>query len=316
MKIRYNLFVAMIFALPFAWFVAFILFITPQIQGLNNFLLIVFGGLFLGLLVSSFIADYLKGMVYVLIASQILALFLGILTGILLTIDWSSLFGTFLLFLFFFLFATSLLLFTVLLNRLVPSIRRGRVASAVTILTLAVASLLLFVWQNLDNALVRTITTAIVLVLFVVGLVVRRWRSDLQTYMVPGSIAPYLLWWLIYIIAYGLYIFATPSESRILFNSLFRLGPQIIQVELILLGLCLATLVFLFLPDKLGRKRVFTLATLLLGELVLFGPAHFSSGTGSLVSLILFIVEVFVLAFIISVGSWLVWAEIGPVRLK
>ena len=316
MKIRYNLFVAMIFALPFAWFVAFVLFIAPQIQGVHNFLLIVFGGLFLGLLISSFIADYLKGLAYVLIASQILLLFLGLLTGFIITIDWSSLIGNLLLFLFFFLFATSLLLFTVLLNRLVPSIRRGRAASAVTILTLTVASLLLFVWQNLGDGLVRTITTVIVLVVFFGGLVVRRWRGDLQTYMVPGSIAPYLLWWSIYIIAYGLYIYATPSNSRLLFNSLFRLEPHIIQVELILLGLSLAALVFLILPDMLGRKRVFTLASLLLGELLLFGPAHYQSEIVHLVSPILFIVEMFVVAFIISVGAWLIWAEIGPVRLK
>jgi hypothetical protein len=315
MKIRYNLFVAMIFALPIAWFIAFILSIAQQIQVLDNFLLIVFGGFFLGLLTSSFIADYLKEMVYVLIASQILLIFLGILPGFLFIIDWSSLFGNFLLFLLFFLFATSLLLFTVLLNRLVPSIRRGRVASAVTILALTVASLLLFVWQNIGGTLVRPITTVIVLGVFFVGLVVRRWGSDLQTYMVPGSIVPYLIWWIIYITAYGLYTYATPSESRILFNSLFRLGPHI-QTELILLGLSLATFVFLFLPDKLGRKRVFTFASLLLGELLIFGPAHYQTEIVHLVSPILFIVEMFVAAFILSVGVWLVWAEIGPVRLK
>jgi hypothetical protein len=82
------------------------------------------------------------------------------------------------------------------------------------------------------------------------------------------------------------------------------------------LGLSLATFVFLFLPDKLGRKRVFTFASLLLGELLIFGPAHYQTEIVHLVSPILFIVEMFVAAFILSVGVWLVWAEIGPVRLK
>ena len=198
----------MIFALPFAWFIAFILSIAQQIQALDNFLLLVFGGFFLGLLISSFVADYLKGMAYVLIASQILLLLLGILPGFLLIIDWNSLIGNLLLFLFFFLFATNLLLFTVLLNRLVPSIRRGRVASAITILALTVASLFLFVWQTIGGTLVQTVTTVIVLIVFFVGLVIRRWRGDLQTYMVPGSFAPYLIWWIIYITAYGLYIYS------------------------------------------------------------------------------------------------------------
>ncbi|MFX0168444.1 MAG: helix-hairpin-helix domain-containing protein [Candidatus Hodarchaeota archaeon] len=320
MKIGYNWSVAMVLALPFSWFIAYVLYIRLQILSNPEYLvvslIVISCGLFLGLLVGGFIADYSKGMPYILVGAQGLLLFLGILEVFITPIQWNSLSGTILLFLYFFLFAVGLLLFTGFLNRLVPSIRRGRVASTVTILALALGSLLSFMWNLAGVFYAPALTAVIILISLVVGVAVRPWRKELQTYLVPGSFGPYLLWWIIYLTVYGLYIYATPSGYRLLFNSLFIPGSTVLSAEMVLLGLSGAILVFLFLPDKLGRKRVFTIASLLLSELVLFGPAQAQIEIAEVVVQVLFIAEIFVLAFIVSVGAWLVWAEIGPVRQK
>jgi hypothetical protein len=317
MKLSYNWSVAMVIALPFAWFVAFFLDLRFLLFPLPNFLPLALSGLFLGFLLGGFLADFVKERVFPLLITQGLLLFLGIIHGVLFGVLGDPLIGTIILFLYFFLFACSLLLFTIFLNGLVPSIRRGRVASAVTFVILSLASVLSITWQWFGTPLVPSIIAAIILFGLVVGFFVRPWRRELQTYMVPGSIVPYLIWWVIYLLAYGLFVYATPTEYRFIFNSLLDFSPGGLFAQLILLGLSGATLVFLFLPDLLGRKRIFTIASLLLGELVLFGPArHGGPELAPVVAQILLVLEIFVIAFILSVGTWLVWAEIGPVRQK
>jgi hypothetical protein len=150
----------------------------------------------------------------------------------------------------------------------------------------------------------------------IIGFVVLPRKIDLQTYMVPGSILPYAVWWVIYLTAYGLFVWATPYDLRLLFFNLFFSIPLNYTGELVLLGIGGAIFVFTFLPDKLGRKRVFSIATVLLGVVCVFGGAQLESGIGPSVSVFLSVLQGFVIGFIIGVGAWLVWAEIGAVRFK
>jgi hypothetical protein len=65
--------------------------------------------------------------------------------------------------------------------------------------------------------------------------------------------------------------------------------------------------------DWLGRKKTFSIASFLLGGVCIFAGARLDT---PVVGIILMASEVLVIGFILGVGVWLVWAEVGPVRLK
>ncbi|MFX1476189.1 MAG: helix-hairpin-helix domain-containing protein, partial [Promethearchaeota archaeon] len=103
-------------------------------------------------------------------------------------------------------------------------------------------------------------------------------------------------------------------EARIIFIHDSFQGINVLWAEITLIGIGGAAGAFSLLPDRLGRKRVFTIASLLLAELCLFGNAR-ATGLPSVI-IALTIGELFVLGFILGVGVWLIWSEIGSVRLK
>jgi hypothetical protein len=242
-------------------------------------------------------------------------LVIGIVQWVFPTDSWFSLVGLSLLALLTFLFGTTLVLFTVFLNRFAPSAQRGQVVGIVTSLTFFMTGLISFFWVfPTPTSFAPAITAGLMLLILFIVFIVQPWKGELQTYMVPGNIRPYVIWWAIYLAAFGLFVWATPLPYRYIFNSLNLNYP--VTAELVLIGLAGVSLIFTFLPSKLGRKLVFNIGTLLLGLLCIFGSAQHDPLIGNQMSIALSILQALVISFIIGVGAWLVWAEIGTVRMK
>ncbi len=315
MNIDKNWATAAILALPIAWVIAFLLFMRPLILLEPLFILSPIVGLLFGLLTGGFIADKLRGRTIILVALETVILVIGIIQWLFPIDFWFSLFGLFIIGFIVFLFGCTLVIFTVFLNQLISSIHRGHVVGIVTAVILFIAGLISFFWGfPIPTTFAPAITAGLMLLFLLIAFIVQPWKGELQTYMVPGSILPYAIWWAIYLAAFGLYVWATPIHLRYLFNSLNSIGP--VPAELVLIGLGGTIFVFTFLPDKLGRKMVFNIGTLLLGMLCIFGGAKLDLVIGFQVSILLSVLEAFVIAFIIGVGAWLVWAEVGSVRMK
>ncbi|MFX1566108.1 MAG: helix-hairpin-helix domain-containing protein, partial [Promethearchaeota archaeon] len=250
-----------------------------------------------------------------LFLNEVLILGIGVVQFILPPNFWQTSSGILLLVVLVFLFGYLLVLLTVFLNKLVSSIRRGQVVGIITVITVLLAALFSFSWQSpIQTYFTPAITAGLILLILIITFLVQPWKEELQIYMVPGFIRHYAIWWIIYLTAFGLYIWATPIHLRFIFGSLFTNTP--FPAELILVGLSASVFVFTFLPDRLGRKLVFNIATLLLGLLCIFGGAQTDPHYSSIISPVLSILEAFVISFIIGVGAWLVWAEIGAVRKK
>jgi predicted flap endonuclease-1-like 5' DNA nuclease len=316
MKDEYTWAITATLSLPFAWVVAYLFYLRPIILSNLSFILAGSVGLIFGLLVSGIFADRFKWSTHFLVITEILLLLIGIFQFTFSPGFWYSPAGIGTLTLLSFLLGVGLILLTIFLNKLVSSLRRGRVVGIVTAVILVVGGILSFVWRVFPTTFAPSITAALIFFGMIIGFIVLPRKIDLQTYMVPGSILPYAIWWIIYLAAYGLFVWATPFNLRFLFFSIFISVPFIYTGELVLLGIGGAIFVFTFLPDKLGRKRVFSIATVLLGVVCVFGGAQLEAGIGQIVSVVLSVLQGFVIGFIIGVGAWLVWAEIGAVRFK
>jgi hypothetical protein len=315
MKLERNWAKAAILALPLAWVMAFLLFMRPLILIDIRFLFFPVIGFLLGLIVGGFLVDKLGGHTLFLVVIDAIILVIGIVQWIIPTDFWFSLVGLLVFAMLTFLFGNTLVLFTVFLNRFVPSIQRGQVVGIVTALSFFVSGMLSFLWVfPTPTSFAPAITAGLMLLILLVIFIVQPGKGEMQTYMVPGIIRPYVIWWAIYLTAFGLFVWATPVQYRYIFNSLNGVGP--VGAELVLFGLAGMTLIFTFLPTKIGRKLVFNIGTLLLGLLCIFGGAQYDVDIGIPVSIVLSILQALVIAFIIGVGAWLIWAEIGTVRMK
>lgn len=316
MKVEYTWVITTILALPFAWCVAYFFYLRPIILPSLSFLLASSVGLILGLLTAGILVDRIRWSTHFLVIIEILLLLIGVFQFAFSPGFWYSSAGIETLFLLSFLFGAGLVLLTIFLNRLVSSLRRGHVVGIVTAVILLLGGILSFVWRIFPSTFAPSITSALIFFGMIIGFIVIPRKIELQTYMVPGSILPYAVWWIIYLVAYGLFVWATPYDLRFLFINVFFLIPLNYTGELVLLGIGGAIFIFTFLPDKLGRKRVFSIATVLLGVVCVFGGAQLETGIGWGVSVALSVLQGFVIGFIIGVGAWLVWAEIGAVRFK
>ncbi len=316
MKVEYTWAITAILALPFAWCVAYFFCLRPILLPSLSLFLASSVGLILGLLVAGILVDRIRWSTHFLVIIEILLLLIGVFQFTFSPSYWHSPAGIGTLFCLSFLFGSGLVLLTIFLNKLVSSFRRGHVVGIVTAVILVVGGTLSFVWRVLPTTFAPSITAALIFFGMIIGFIVLPKKIELQIYMVPGSILPYAVWWIIYLVAYGLFVWATPYGLRFLFISVFFLVPLIYTGELVLLGIGGAIFVFTFLPDKLGRKRVFSIATVLLGVVCVFGGAQLEAGIGWTVSVALSVLQGFVIGFIIGVGAWLVWGEIGAVRFK
>ncbi len=334
MKLDSNWLAAAILTLPFAWVIAFLLFLRQIILSELIFLYLIIFGLILGLWIGGILSDKIRNSSFILGLIEVILLVIGIGQFLLPPTFWASSLGFAALFLLFLLFGAGLTLMTIFLNQLISSIHRGYVAGIVTVLTLVIGGMLSYVWHLYYTPFAPTVSAALILFAIIIYFFVHTGKRELQTFMVPGSILPYAIWWIVFLTAFGLYTWATPESLRLLFNSFNPLSNSRIAPELVLVGIGGATFVFTFLPDKLGRKHMFTVASVLLGILCIFGSAQFAdflpilqdlpSETAVIVdqnlrmtiSIGLTILQVFVIGFIIGVGAWLVWAEVGPVRMK
>ncbi|MFX1509591.1 MAG: helix-hairpin-helix domain-containing protein [Promethearchaeota archaeon] len=316
MKIDRNWVTATILAIPLAWVIAFLLFLRPIIPLDFTNILVLSLSLIFGLILGGILADKLRKHSLILVLNEMLILAIGIVQWIFPLSFWQTFTGLLFLAVLIFLLGYVLVLLTIFLNQLVSSVHRGHIVGIVTVITVLLAAFFSIFWQfPVSTSFVPAMTAGLILLILIITFLVRPWKEELQIYMVPGFIRHYAIWWGIYLAAYGLYVWATPVDLRFIYVSLFsNLMP--FPTELILVGLSGAIFVFAFLPDKLGRKLVFNIATLLLGLLCIFGGAQLDETIGVIVSLVLTILEAFVIAFIIGVGAWLVWAEIGAVRKK
>lgn len=315
MKMDRNRASAAILTLPLAWVIAFLLFMRPLFVSNPMFILSPIIGLLLGLFIGGIIADKSRGRTIFLVLIETVILITGMVQWVLPIDFWYSLSGLIFLALIVFLFGCTLVHFSVFLNRLVSSIHRGQTVGIVTALTLFIAGVISFFWVfPLPTPFAPAITAGLMLLILLIAFLVQPWKGELQTYMVPGAIRPYAIWWIIYLAAFGLYVWATPINYRYLLTSLN--GGRPVPAELILLGLGGAVFAFTFLPDRFGRKMTFNIGTLLLGMLCIFGGAKDDPTFGLPLSIILAILEVFIVAFMLGVGVCLVWAEIGSVGMK
>jgi hypothetical protein len=334
MKLDSNWVTAAILTLPYAWFIALLLFRRPIILSVLTFLFPIIIGLLFGLWFGGFIGDKIRNSSFILVIIEVILLVIGISQFLLPPDFWISSPGIAILLLLVFLFGSGLTLMTIFLNQLIPSIYRGHVAGIVTVFILMIGGILSYIWQLYYTPFAPTVTAAIILFGIIIYFFVQPHKRELHTFMVPGSIIPYAIWWILFLTAFGLYTWATPEPLRLLFNSFSPHGTSPIAPELILLGIGGATFVFTFLPDKLGRKHMFTVASVLLGILCIFGSAQFADFLPILehlpyeiavivdynirmaISIGLTILQLFLIGFILGVGAWLVWAEVGPVRMK
>jgi hypothetical protein len=278
--------------------------------------------LILGLWIGGITADLTKAPSYLLLVWEILPLIFGILLFFLPL-------GPFLLpylAVMFFSLGAAIIQMTLFLNQLVSATHRGFLAGIVTVLILVFSSIIAIIWKALLPLLefLAAVTAFVFLISILVMGGLRPWKKEIRTYMVPGSLAPYILWWVIFILAFGLYSWVVPLHERFLIpGTILHLFPMF-WIEIVLLAIGGTTLLFAFLPDRLGRKRIFNIASFLLGELCIFAPARGIENSDPVLQAVLqtnvaiglLIVELFVIGFIIGVGAWLVWAEIGPVRMK
>ncbi len=316
MKVEYTWAINAVLSLPFAWLVAYFFYLRPIILSSLSFILASSVGLILGLLVAGILVDRFRWSTHFLVIIEILLLLVGVFQFAFSPGFWFSPAGIGALFLLSFLFGAGLVLLTIFMNKLVSSLRRGRVVGIVTVVILVVGGILSTVWRIFPTTFAPSITAALIFFGLIIGFLILPRKIELQTYMVPGSILPYTIWWVIYLAAYGIFVWATPNELRLLFINFFFFDPRYYTGELLLLGVGGALFVFTFLPDKLGRKRVFSIATVLLGVVCVFGGAQLDVQIGFGVALVLSVLQGFVMGFIIGVGVWLVWAEIGAVRFK
>jgi len=323
MRVSSNWLLIGLQVLPLAWLIAFLSFARSSFD-LEAFTLPGLAALLLGLLSGGFLGDLTKRRVGVLLVVEAVPLLLGPLQlllppGYLLTqqLQICALLA-------FFCLGIILVLVAMLLNQIVSAVHRGRVAGVFSILVLAMAGGLSLLWRGLFPSELTMAGTAI---LTLIGLLVlgalKPWRKRSQTYMVPGSIKPYLGWWMMYCLAFVLYSVATPLKFRFLFLG-FPIPPFSVPsvprypAELVWVGVGCAALIFAFLPDWLGRKKTFSIASFLLGEVCIFASARDLAGAelSDVLGIVLMTSEVLVVGFILGVGAWLVWAEVGPVRLK
>jgi hypothetical protein len=323
--------------LPPAWLIAFLSFARSSFD-LEALALPGLAALLLGLLVGGLLADLTRRRVSVLLVIEAVPLLLGPLQLLLppgyLLVQQLQICAL----LVFFCLGVSLVLVAMLLNQIVSAVHRGRVAGVYSILVLVMAGGLSLLWRGLflSQLAVAGLASALVFFAFIsggtailtlIGLLVlaalKPWRKHSQTYMVPGSIKPYLEWWVMYCLAFVLYSVATPLKFRFLFLG-FPIppfsGPSVPRypAELVWVGVGCAALIFAFFPDWLGRKKTFSIASFLLGEVCIFASARDLAGAelSDVLGVVLMTSEVLVVGFILGVGAWLVWAEVGPVRLK
>ncbi len=302
-----------IFALPFSWLIAFLISIHSELVAL---VLPIFISLLVGVGVGGVLVDTVKNRTNLLLGYGVAPLIIGML--MLVGPVWLLVYQNLMILaiIFFFLLGGGIVVLTIFLNQVVPCTQRGRAAGLVTIVSLGLGGFLPILWRNITaiESLMPGITALVFLVCLGIVAALKPWSEELRTYMVPGVVRPYAIWWFIYVVAYALYSLSTPLEARIIFTHTYFQGINVLWAELALIGVGGAAGAFSLLPDRLGRKRVFTIASLLLAELCLFGNAR-ATGLSSVI-IALTIGELFVLGFIVGVGAWLIWSEIGPVRLK
>ncbi len=302
-----------VFTLPFSWLLAYFLSIHSE---LVTFAILIFISLLIGIGVGGILADLVRNRTTLLLVYCAVPLLIGVLklvdpVDLLLSQNMMIVIP-----LFFFLLGGGVVTLTIFLNQVVPCTQRGRAAGLVTLVSFGLGGFLPILWRNITDfqSLLPGLTALIFLIFLGVIAIVKPWSEELRVYMVPGAVRPYAFWWLIYVVAYALYSLSTPLEARIIFIHDSFQGINVLWAEITLIGIGGAAGAFSLLPDRLGRKRVFTIASLLLAELCLFGNAR-ATGLPSVI-IALTIGELFVLGFILGVGVWLIWSEIGSVRLK
>ena len=315
-SLRPSIIVAVL-ALPFAWVVAFFTVVRHP-YGLDLIALPLIAAAAAGAWVAGILADLaVENRIYLLLGFCIPSLAIGA-TQLFLPPEMFLSQGLLAVFLsIFFCSGGGVVAMTTYLNQVVSCNERGRLAGLTAGLTLALGGTIALLWR-ISITLVPLLPglLATLLLVSLTGLIaLKPWRLERKTYMVPGSIRPYTAWWIIYVAAYGLYALGRPPHSRLLFNlSPFLFPPLGMTVaEASLIGVGGAAALFSLLPDRLGRKRAFSIATLLLGELCIFAN---TPQTVTIVWAVLMVCEIFVIGFIVGVGSWLVWAEIGSIRVK
>ncbi len=316
MKIIYNWYSPVILTLPIAWVLAFLLYLRPILLSSSFFVLPSISVLVLGLIMGGLLADKVKSSSNILIGLEIILLLFGIVQFFVPFEFWMTLFGIISLFVMFLFFGSSLSVMTLFLNQMVSGNRRGHVAGMVTVIAFIVCGILSIIWREFPTPFAPAITAALIFIILIAGYFVRPWRKELQTFMVPGSITPYIIWWAIYLLAFALYVWATPTNLFQLFQFFIFYGFRDYRAELVLVGIGGVTTLFIFLPDRLGRKRMFSIASVLLGLICIFGMTLTETAFSGFISLFLFAMELVVISFIISAGAWLIWAEVGSVRFK
>lgn len=322
--------------LPLAWLIAFLSFLRSSFD-LEAFALPGLAGLLIGLLAGALLADFTRRRVTVLLFVEAVPLLFSMVQllfppGYLLQ---QALVCALLL---FFCLGVSLVLIAMILNQSVSAVHRGRVAGIYSILVLVVAGGLSLLWRALFlfQLSVTGAASAVVLfaymssgtaVLTLISLLVlaalRPWRKHFQTFMVPGSIKPYLGWWGMYCLAFMLYALGTPLKYRFLFLG-FPIPPFSVPnvprcpTELVWVAVGASSLFFALFPDWLGRKKTFSIASFLLGEVCIFASARDVVGSelSDIIAIVLMVSEVLVTGFILGVGAWLVWTEVGHVQSK
>ena len=234
MKLDSNWLAAAILTLPFAWVIAFLLFLRPIILSELIFLYPIIFGLILGLWIGGILGDKIRNSSFILVLIEIILLVIGIGQFQLPSTFWISSLGFAVLFLLFLLFGSGLTLMTIFLNQLISGIHRGHVAGIVTVLALVIGGVLSYAWQLYYTPFAPTVTAALILFVIIIYFFLQPWKRELQTFMVPGSILPYAIWWIIFLAAFGLYSWATPESLRLLFNSFNPLSNSPIAPELVL----------------------------------------------------------------------------------
>ncbi|MFX1562661.1 MAG: hypothetical protein ACFFDP_05085, partial [Promethearchaeota archaeon] len=270
-----NWITIIVLSLPFSWIIAYLSMIRSY--GLDNLAIFAAISLFVGLWVGGILADIVKRHSYLLIGMETVPLLVGLIQLVLPQTFFSNLLNLIMIScLLFFFFGASIVVMTIFLNRIASCTHRGRVGGVIVVTILGLGGVFSILWHFMST--IQNLISGICAFILLIGLLIftgmKPWRGELRTYLVPGSIKPYIAWWFIYIAAFLLYSLATPLGDRFLFQGFTIFGSSLAWTELVLIGVGGAAIAFAFLPDWLGRKKVFSIASVLLGELCIFADAR------------------------------------------
>ncbi len=199
--------------------------------------------------------------------------------------------------------------------RLVPCEDRGKLSGLFIFITMIGVTILSALKVNGVPFVVDGISILDITILGVLGfsILIKPWNFERHNYTVHGTPRRYAISWFFiglslitwYIHAHNLKIMvALSNHGFVPLGDMPHIGSVVIAISALISGM---------LSDRLGRRQTATIGVLLLAGLSIYTPSF--SGQPELVSA-LSIIQDFVFGYIVGIGMFLIWGEIGSYQNK